>query len=147
VACGLGRNAVHLARLGFAVDALDVSPVAVARLSEHAREHALPIAARVRDLRADPRLPHSRYDVVVCTFFLERSLFAPMAAALAPGGLLVVEAFTRVQAGRARGPSDPRMLLEAGELAGAFPGLELLDAREHDDGELAVSGVVVRRAP
>lgn len=36
--CGAGRNAVHLASLGFQVDAVDLSPTAVAWAGERARE-------------------------------------------------------------------------------------------------------------
>ncbi|MFF3686071.1 class I SAM-dependent methyltransferase [Streptomyces sp. NPDC002187] len=36
--CGPGRNALHLASLGFAVDAVDLSPTAIAWAEERARE-------------------------------------------------------------------------------------------------------------
>jgi tellurite methyltransferase len=119
--------------------------VAVARLAAEAAACGLPVRAAQADLREGAAFPRPPYDVVVCTFFLERALLGPMAAALAPGGLLVMETFTRAQAGRGRGPSAPSMLLEAGELAGAFSGLEVLHLRERDDGAMAVAGIVARR--
>jgi SAM-dependent methyltransferase len=86
IACGTGRNALHLARLGFDVDAIDASGVAV----EHLRATAgdLPVRAQRLDLPADP-LPGDGYQVIVNTYFLERALFGPISAALAPGGLLL----------------------------------------------------------
>ena len=49
VACGDGRNAAHLARLGYDVDAIDVSEVAVGALRAAAPEHGLAITAWVVD--------------------------------------------------------------------------------------------------
>ncbi|MER7110507.1 class I SAM-dependent methyltransferase [Streptomyces sp. NPDC000229] len=47
--CGPGRNALHLASLGFEVDAVDLSPVAIAWAEERARE----AGAAVRFHRGD----------------------------------------------------------------------------------------------
>ena len=150
VACGLGRHALLLAGLGFAVDALDVSDVAVARLADEAARRRLPVTATRADLAAAPDLPAGAYSVVVDTYFLERALLPALAAALAPGGLLVFETFTRAQADRPFGPSDPRLLLAPGELRRAFAGLEVLDHREGDvddgDGRMrAVASLLARR--
>src|SRR4051794_32227091 len=54
VACGVGRHAVFLAELGFHVDAVDVSDVAVARVRAVADERRLPIIAMRADLTGDP---------------------------------------------------------------------------------------------
>jgi tellurite methyltransferase len=88
VACGDGRDARYLAELGFAVDALDVSDVAVAALRAAAAERGLRVDAQVRDLERDPP-PPARYDVVVCMNYLQRDLFAALATALRPGGVLL----------------------------------------------------------
>jgi tellurite methyltransferase len=137
---------VWLAERGFDVDAVDVSRVACERLAAHAREHGLSIRTTQADLRGDGiALPRPPYDVVVCTFFLERALLPALASALAPGGLLLAETFTTAQAGRDRGPSTERMLLRPGELRAAFAGLELVAQRERDDGDMATAAVVARR--
>ncbi|GAA2388365.1 class I SAM-dependent methyltransferase [Streptomyces glaucosporus] len=47
--CGPGRNALHLASLGFEVDAVDLSPEAVAWAEERAREAGAAIRFRVGD--------------------------------------------------------------------------------------------------
>ncbi len=62
--------------------------------------------------------------------FLQRDLFAALKDATAPGGLVVFETFTRLQAELPRGPSDPEHTLEAGELRRAFADFEILDYRE-----------------
>ncbi|WP_204078113.1 class I SAM-dependent methyltransferase [Planotetraspora phitsanulokensis] len=61
--CGPGRNAVHLASLGFEVDAIDLSPRAVAWAEERAREAGVDVRFHCGDaFTAD--LEPGRYDLV-----------------------------------------------------------------------------------
>ncbi|SDY48213.1 Methyltransferase domain-containing protein [Saccharopolyspora shandongensis] len=61
--CGPGRNAVHLASLGFEVDAIDLSPEAVSWGRERAREAGVDVRFHCADMfSADLRL--GRYDLV-----------------------------------------------------------------------------------
>ncbi len=128
VACGLGRNTFHLAERGFAVEAVDVSDVAIEHVGRLAGERGLD----VRTLRADlseGRLPGGPYAVVVNVNYLERHLFGALAAALAPGGLLLFE--TRLAESEPTGV-DPAYLLGFGELGAAFGHLDVLLDREED---------------
>src|SRR3546814_3062312 len=53
----------------------------------------------------------------------------PISAALAPGGWLVVEAFSKAQAGRPEmGPDDPDRLYSLEELQAALPTLQVVEA-------------------
>ncbi len=126
LACGLGANALFLARRGFQVDAWDLSPVAVARLEDLAA--GLPVTAAVRDVVADPPAP-SAYDVVVVRRFLERTLAPAIAAALTPGGLLYYQTFTRERV-TDKGPGRPGYRLAANELLVLFRDLRLRAYRE-----------------
>jgi len=47
VGCGQGRNALHLARNGFRVTAIDPSPVAIGQVEREASDHALEVRAQV----------------------------------------------------------------------------------------------------
>ena len=131
VACGRGAVAAWLAARGFAVDAVDVSPVGLAAGAR--------LAPEVHWIRHDltAGLPAAGpYDVVVCQRYRDPALYPALAAALAPGGLLVVSVLSRV------GDSGGRFRAAPGELAAAFPGLDLL-AHAERDGEAAL----VARAP
>jgi len=93
LACGLGANALYLASRGFEVDALDWSIEGLSKLTLAARVRNLRVRALVCDVTRYP-IPVSRYDVVICFRFLDRSLWQPMARALRPGGALLVETYT-----------------------------------------------------
>lgn len=129
VACGNGRNALYLARLGFAVDAVDVSDVAVDRLRAAAEERGLPVTPLPADLERDP-LPDRDYDVVVNMNFLQRDLLAALGEALRPGGLLVFETLTRDHVELLGNAFNPDYLLDHNELLRAFSHLRVRRYRE-----------------
>ncbi len=129
VACGLGGNALFLARHGLTVDAWDRSAVALRRLSRWAAEAELPIRTRQADLTCE-RPPAGRYQVVVVAHFLHRPLLPALAEALAPGGLLFYQTFSQAAPGWRRGPASPDLRLTPGELLRAFAQLQPLVYRE-----------------
>lgn len=148
VACGSGRNAGYLAGLGYEVDAVDISDVAIEGLRAAAIDRGLKVYPRRMDLEQE-RLPVAGYDVIVQVNYLQRDLFESLAHALKPGGLLLVETFTRADAETLGNRVDPQFLLEHQELLSAFPGLEVLDhveaTAERSGRRRAVAGLVARR--
>lgn len=148
VACGNGRNALHLARLGFEVDAVDVSDFAIERLREAAEQRELPIDARVVDLELDP-LPQSAYDVVIDVDYLQRDLFAALEAALRPGGVLVFETFARPHLDELDQRMNPAYVLAPNELLRAFPSLVVKHYHERvvlrNGTRRGVAGLVAQR--
>lgn len=144
LACGAGRNALYLARLGYSVDAWDISDVALDLLvreleRRRAGGQSLAIAPRRVDLET-ARLPASAYDLVLDMHFLERSLFRSMVAALRPEGLLVVQTLMRRADGDNR---NPAYLLEPGELAAGFGELDRVEYEE--DPAHGWAGLIARR--
>lgn len=99
VADGEGRNSVWLARLGLGVDAFDISSVAVEKAKRLARDAGVEVDFRVSDCDTWHWIPAS-YDVVAAIFIqfagpeLRARLFARMAEALKPGGLLILQGYT-----------------------------------------------------
>jgi tellurite methyltransferase len=120
LACGRGRHALLLAELGFEVDALDLSDVAVQLVDSLARERGAAIRAHLVDLAAAPAFPRPPYAAILNLHYLERSIFPLIAQALAPGGILVFEAFTRDHPGVAGRDMPDRFLLAPNELLHAF---------------------------
>ena len=145
VACGRGRHAIWLAERGLTTLAVDRNEEAVRDLNEAARAKALPLTADVRDLERGPvSFPHLAFDVIVVVHYLHRPLFPALIDALAPGGMLVYETFTRAQAARGK-PTNPDFLLESGELLNMVRPLEVLASREGDYEGRMIASVIARR--
>ena len=121
LACGLGGNALFLARLGYDTHAWDVSSVAQTRLQSAAEEQGLAIQTECRDVVASP--PEvSSFDVVVVSRFLDRSIIGDLIASLKPKGLVFYQTFTD----QARsGPTNPDYLLKENELLQLFAPLRI----------------------
>lgn len=94
LACGEGRNAVYLARLGFQVEGVDISLVGLQTAKRLAAAKGVRLDVWVADLAKYP-LPVDRYDLIINIDFLLRSLIQPIDRALKPGGLLIFQTYTR----------------------------------------------------
>ena len=141
VACGPGRHALYLARLGWQVTAVDSSAVAVAMLRRRAGERGLTIDARETDLTAY-RIPADTYDLICDFFYLQRDLFPEIRAGLRPGGTLVA-------ALHVEGGAPGSYLLRSGELRAQFADWRILHYSERlpaDGHRRAVAEIIARRA-
>lgn len=132
LACGRGRHALAAARWGHAVVAVDRNAEYLDPLSRVSVQPPGRIEIEAIDLETEPPpdLGEGRLGAVVVSRFLYRPLFPVIERALAPGGLLLYETFTRAQRALGWGPSRDAFLLAPGELARAFPGLETLEYEE-----------------
>ena len=128
LACGLGGNALLMAKAGMSVKAWDCSSIAIEKLNHWAKLKQLPVQAEVRDVINMPPDAGS-FDVVVVSYFLERSLAASLCAALRPNGLLFYQTFTRNKAANI-GPNNPDYLLAENELLKLFGELHLIEHKE-----------------
>lgn len=126
LACGRGAVAVWLALHGLDVDAVDVSPVALDAGSALAAANEVEVRWHLADL--DDGLPAGSWDVIVCQRFRDPALYPALAAALSPGGLLVLTVLSEV------GDEGGRFRAVPGELLTAFAGLDVLH-HEEGDGE------------
>jgi SAM-dependent methyltransferase len=132
---GEGRNGVWLAGRGLAVTAVDWSATGLAKARALAAAQGVALHTTVADLTSWD-WPVAGFDLVAWIFVhlppQDRAVVAERAvAALAPGGLLVLEGFTPAQEGRrSGGPRDPALLWSAALVRTHFAGLELLECLE-----------------
>jgi SAM-dependent methyltransferase len=147
VACGAGRNALHLARRSFSVVAVDISWEGLQRLAQRVRAERLDIHPVHADLEQFP-LPAAHFDVIVNTRFLLRSLFPKIRRALKPGGLLLFETFNVDELDVLGGDIRREFALERGELQAAFADFEVLlyeeGVFERREGERGLARMVAR---
>jgi SAM-dependent methyltransferase len=148
VACGAGRNAIHLARLGYIVIAIDISWEGLQRLAERARAEKL----RIHIVHADLEcfiLKDERFDLIINNRFLLRSLFPAFKRALKPGGLLLFETMTVDEIELLGGDIRREFALERGELRAEFSSFETLlyeeGVFEESEGERGLARLAARK--
>jgi SAM-dependent methyltransferase len=143
LAMGAGRNAVYLAASGFRVIGVDISEEALKKSQALAAERGVEIEGVAADLETYILAPES-YAVIVCTYYLQRSLFPRIEQALLPGGVAVLETYT-IDHLRHHPDFSRRYLLEPGELFHALAPLRILRYQDVDDGRAAYASVLVRK--
>lgn len=131
LACGKGRNAIYLCRHGLTTTAWDISNEAINQLNEYARSEGLSISAQVRDVSSHPP-KENRFDVIVVSHFLDRTLLPSLIDALKTNGLLFYQTFTRLKVNET-GPKNPDYLLEKNELLKTFGHLDVLFYCDNSD--------------
>ena len=120
LACGAGRNALCLAEAGYAVEAVDISGVAIGRARATARERGIEVDWRVADLD-DFEPPPGRYDLITVIRYTNRKMMERLPEGLADGGMLLVEHHLRTNA-PVRGPTSRAFRLAPNELIDLYHG-------------------------
>jgi hypothetical protein len=134
---GEGRNAVYLARQGFEVSSIDLTSAGVEKTRRLAREHGVNVDAVAGDL-ATADLGVQSWDGIVSIFAhlppaIRRDLHRRVVAALSPGGVFLLEAYTPNQLGRGTGgPPTPELTMTRRGLMQELDGLEFIHALETD---------------
>ena len=125
---GEGRNAVFLARQGYAVTAVDQSEVELAKARELARTHGVNIVTVAADLGEFAIKPR-RYSGIGSVFLhlpaaLRVQVHRASIQGLAPGGVLLMEAFAPDQlAYGTGGPREASLLYSLDDLRSDFAAL------------------------
>jgi tellurite methyltransferase len=145
VAMGNGRNAVCLAKVGFEVEGVDISPEAVNAALESAEKSGVVIRAQVADLEKGFHIEAEAYDVIICFNYLQRSLIPRMKNGLRRGGMIVYETYILEQAQFGK-PTNTDYLLKHNELLDMFRELRCLRYREGIfEGPRAIAGIIAQK--
>lgn len=145
VAMGYGRNAVYLAKMGFKVEGIDLSPEAVNRALEFAHKSGVNLKAQVADLEKDFPIAKASYEVIICFNYLHRPLITQIKNGLRTGGMVAYETFIVDQAKFGK-PKNPEHLLKHNELLHIFCDFRCL--RYHEgivEARKAVAGIVAQK--
>ncbi|WP_335716028.1 class I SAM-dependent methyltransferase [Neobacillus drentensis] len=95
LACGLGGNSFFLARMNYSVVAMDISDVAINYIQDYSVKNNLKLRPLVTDLTNLNSLnwPNSPYDLIVISYFLDRSLFPIVKNLIREDGYFFMETF------------------------------------------------------
>lgn len=127
---GEGRNAVFLAQKGHKVTGVDISSVAIKKSYLLAKEFGVKIKGVVASLESY-KIPKGSFDAVICFYYVDRKLSKKMIDWLAPGGVIIYEAFTIKQRSKKGHRKDPvSYYLKEQELLTMFEGMRVLKYEE-----------------
>ncbi len=132
---GEGRDAVFAAKLGWESHAFDLSEQGHAKAMRLATEQKTQIHYKVADA-SQIKFPLDSFDVIALTFFhlpreIRLSFYQHCISWLKPGGIILLEGFTKNQLGlTSGGPKNPDWLFSSKELTKEFPGLDILINKE-----------------
>lgn len=137
LACGIGRNGLFLQKYGYSVVYADKDPQSLAQVKQFLTqgdisENSTTIGdaqfwqldfeqdGEARE-QVEQKLCEHAFQAIIVSRYLHRPLMPLIKKAIAPGGCIIYETFTRAQAKIGR-PKNPDFLLEKGELAKTFQG-------------------------
>ncbi len=143
VACGFGDNAIAMARAGFDVTAIDISPVGLAQAIPRAKAAGVSIRFVETDAE-DFDYGREVFDLITVFYFLNRAIVPQLRQGLRRGGHLLYKTYT-VDELRYRPSLNREHLLAAGELRRLFAGWQVLVHDEVDTGREVFAKLMVRR--
>ena len=137
-----GRNGVYLATQGFDVLGLDISPMGLNKAKKLADYHNVKIETQVVDLEGYP-LKKNAYDVIICTYYMQRDLFDRAKESLKPGGMILIETYNIDYLRYAS--FSKKYLLEHNELLEIFKDFKIIRYQAYDDGKEAYSSIIAQK--
>jgi SAM-dependent methyltransferase len=143
IASGEGQLVLWLARRGLRVTAVDISAVALGKLSARAAAEGLDGHVELIERDLDRGLPplEPGFDLASCLDFYSPAVVAEARELLAPGGLLLVEVLLQTPGGASPHRAEP------GEALGFATGLQLQFYREGMVQGRGVAQLLAQRPP
>jgi tellurite methyltransferase len=134
LACGLGGNSLFLAQLNYEVQALDVSDVAVDYVHERAVQQQIPVKPMVCDLTdiTNIHIEKNSFDLVVITYYLDRSIFPIVKSLVKDEGYFFMETFYQSPKLENEGVSN-QYKLESQELLSVFANWKVVYFEENEE--------------
>jgi SAM-dependent methyltransferase len=124
LAGGIGRHALWLAKRDWAVTVIDISEVAIQKLTEKARELDLKLSLHALDA-SEHQFEADSFDLIVMFYHFDREVCAMVLSALKPGGLLICK--SSLVWNSYEGPAAPNLRpLEKGEVLTQLPELQVM---------------------
>ncbi|MBI9048122.1 MAG: class I SAM-dependent methyltransferase [Anaerolineaceae bacterium] len=132
---GQGRNAVYLAKQGYAVTAVDASSVGIQQAGMFASQEQVEINFINADLAAY-KIESSKWNLILSIYChlpseVRKSVHQQVVNGLAPGGMFLLEAFSPQQIhNQTGGPKNPDMLASLDQLQSELDGVTFIIAQQ-----------------
>ncbi|MFQ5444799.1 MAG: class I SAM-dependent methyltransferase, partial [Nitrospinales bacterium] len=120
----------------------DISEKGLQKAHQLAEANNVKITTQVVDLE-NYTLEKNAYDVIICTYYLQRDLFQQMKEALKPGGMVLVETYNFDYLKYAR--FSKKYLLKTNELLKTFKDFKIIRYQAYDDGKEAYSSIIAQK--
>jgi tellurite methyltransferase len=133
--CGGGRDAVYMTSEGWNVHAVDRLPDGIERGSDVAMHYLAAdqqkmIRWECADVLKPSFQPDHAYDLIAMFFFFDRDLVKRAIKWLAPGGTILIEAFTTIRQEQTGKPTSPARAVRPGEMAQLLSPLQIVSLEE-----------------
>jgi 2-polyprenyl-3-methyl-5-hydroxy-6-metoxy-1,4-benzoquinol methylase len=142
LAMGEGRHGVYLATKGFDVLGLDISQKGLQKAHKLAESQNTTIQTRVVDLE-NHTLEKNAYDLIVCTYYMQRDLFLQFKDALKPGGMALIETYNIDHLKYSK--FNPKWVLQSNELLETFKDFKIIRYQAVDNGKIAYSSILIQK--
>ncbi len=129
LACGLGANALFLAKNNLKTHAWDISATALSKLNQNAKQKNLAITTKQVNIEPNS-LPKNTFDVIIVSRYLDRILSNAIMESLKHHGLLFYHTFVQDKI-NSSGPNNPDYLLAKNELLQLFQPLSVVMYKEN----------------
>ncbi|MGG1675245.1 class I SAM-dependent methyltransferase [Neobacillus sp. NRS-1170] len=133
LACGLGGNSFFLARMNYCVEAFDISDVAINFIQDYSVKNNLNLHPQVADLTSLDIInwPNSPYDLIVISYYLDRSLFPIVKNLIRDDGYFFMETFYQSPLDENQGVSN-QYKLNSKELLAQFGNWKVVFFEENE---------------
>jgi len=129
IACGGGRHIFYLRDLGFRIDGIDISNIAINKLKKSVDSSVNLIEADLDNYQ----FKKNSYGFIVKANFLDRSIIERAKDALIDGGIFIVETYVEDKNNEKQN-SNPDFLLKKDELKEIFKdGFKILEYKEFNN--------------
>lgn len=149
IACGNGRNAISLAKLGFQVDAVDIASTALKLAKDNAKKQGVAVNWVEADLDTY-EIPETSYVLISVCYYANRNLIPKIKDGLKPEGFLYYEHHYLSDV-PVDGPQDRQWRMRSNELLHQFIDFRIRyweEGLEDDRGRtLAMERLVAQKRP
>jgi len=156
LACGSGRNGLYLLEQNMPVVFADIKESALEQVRTTLRSHDGRVLSAENFWQVDfeqddvKALSGKSFSAIIVFRYLHRALFEQIKKAVISGGYVVYETFTVDQPKFGR-PTNPKFLLEHGELAEIFSDWQVIHSFEgvveanNESGKQAIAQIIARK--